>query len=124
MIKYLLVALILAVTFPDLTLIRVGRDLGVKSIATGVQNDVCQNMATRQAIYQARIHQQGHQNWESRVQELYRAMPDCDSFAEVCNESWPGQDTESAAHEMYRSWKLSPGHWKASSINPVKSLAV
>ena len=55
MIKYLLVALILAVTFPDLTLIRVGRDLGVKSIATGVQNDVCQNMATRQSIQEGAI---------------------------------------------------------------------
>jgi hypothetical protein len=112
MIKYVLI-LLLAVTIPDLTLIRVGRDLGVKSIATGKQNDVCQNMATRQATYQARNHIQGHQLWESRVKELYRDLPDCDSFAEVCNESWPGQDLEAAAHEMYRSWRLSPGHWKA-----------
>ena len=100
-------------TSPNLTLIRVGRDLGVKSIATGKQQDDCQRMAERQAAYQARVKVQGHQLWESRVQELYQAMPDCDSFSEVCAESWPGQDTEQAAREMYNSWRQSSGHWKA-----------
>ena len=104
-------------TSPNLTLIRVGRDLGVKSIDTGKQQDDCQRMAERQAAYQARVKVQGHQLWESRVQELYQAMPDCDSFSEVCAESWPGQDLESAAREMYHSWSQSrgrdgkSGHW-------------
>ncbi|MGA2059101.1 MAG: hypothetical protein ABSG67_01370 [Thermoguttaceae bacterium] len=102
-----------ALTFPTEALIRVGRELGVRSIATGQQHPILQKAAENQAAYQARIHAQGHWNWESRVQQLYREMPDCGEFAEVCNQSWAGQDVESAAHEMYRSWRLSPGHWSA-----------
>lgn len=40
-------------------------------------------------------------------------MPNCHEFREVANESWPGQDVNAAAKEMYRSWRLSPGHWAA-----------
>ena len=45
--------------------------------------------------------------------ELRRQMPDCHTFKEVANESWPGQDMDAAAYEMYRSWRLSAGHWSA-----------
>jgi hypothetical protein len=105
--------LLTALTFPTQTLIRVGQELGVKSIATGRQHPVLQKAAEDQAAYQAAIRAQGHWNWQSRVGQLYREMPDCCEFSEVCNESWPGQDAEAAAHEMYRSWRLSPGHWSA-----------
>jgi hypothetical protein len=113
-VRFLLIlSLITVLTFPNLTLIRVGRELGVRSIATGRQHPTLQKAAEDQAAYQARIQLQGHHNWESRVANLYRQLPDCNEFAEVVNESWPGQDTEAAAHEMYRSWRQSPGHWSA-----------
>jgi hypothetical protein len=111
--RFLSVLLLTAMTFPNQTLIRVGLELGVRSIATGQQHSTLQKAAEDHAAYQARIQLQGHHGWESRVADLYRLMPNCNEFAEVVNESWPGQDTESAAHEMYRSWRLSPGHWSA-----------
>jgi hypothetical protein len=94
-------------------LIDEGRHWRVQSIATGHLHPTLQQAAENHAVYQARIHRQGHQGWEQRVAELRQKMPDCHEFAEVANESWPGQSMNAAAYEMYRSWKLSPGHWSA-----------
>jgi uncharacterized protein YkwD len=96
-----------------LTLVAEGRRLGVKSLATGQQNMTLQATAQTHARYQARHKTQGHQHWDDRVRHLRRQMPACSEFREVCNESWPGQSISQAAAEMYRSWKLSPGHWSA-----------
>jgi hypothetical protein len=76
-------------------------------------HQVLQRAAEEHAVYQASVHTQGHQGWDARVAELRRQMPDCHTFKEVANESWPGQDTVAAAYEMYRSWRLSVRHWSA-----------
>ena len=94
-------------------LISEGQRIGVQSLRTGKQHSVLQAMAQRHADYQARCGVQGHQGWNSRVQELYRDVADCGTFSEVANESWPGQDNRAAAAEMYHSWRQSPGHWSA-----------
>ena len=97
----------------DARLVAEGQRWYVQSIATGRLHPTLQQAAERHAAYQAQVHVQGHQDWEARVAELRRQMPDCHTFKEVANESWPGQDTNAAAYEMYRSWKLSAGHWSA-----------
>jgi len=105
--------LVILLVIPNQVLIQTGRDLGVQSIRTGRQHPILQQKAQEHAAYQARVQVQGHQGWARRVAELQRLMPDCHEFKEVANESWPGQDVPAAAKEMYRSWKLSPGHWSA-----------
>ena len=97
----------------DDRLIAEGRNWGVQSIATGQLHQVLQRAAEEHAAYQASVHTQGHQAWDARVAELRRQMPDCHTFKEVANESWPGQNMAAAAYEMYRSWRLSAGHWSA-----------
>lgn len=96
---------------PNQLLIQVGRRRGVLSIKTGVWNATLQSMAQRHAKYQARVQKQGHQNFDERYQELVRALPGYKGFQEIANESWPGQNQEDAAEEMYISWRKSPGHW-------------
>lgn len=98
---------------PNELLVTEGKRIGVQSLRTGKQHPVLQAMAQRHADYQARVGVQGHQGWNSRVKELYRDVPDCGTFSEVANESWPGQNANFAAREMYKSWRQSPGHWSA-----------
>ena len=111
------IACLLLTTMPlassDDRLIAEGRNWGVQSIATGQLHLTLQQAAERHATYQASVHIQGHQGWEWRVAELRRQMPGCHTFKEVANESWPGQDMDAAAYEMFRSWRLSAGHWSA-----------
>ena len=92
-------------------LIKTGRDLDVLSIKTGTKHQVLQEMAEEHANFQARVQQQSHRDWGQRVLPAAQRMPNCNEFAEVVNESWPGQDVNAAAKEMYASWKKSPGHW-------------
>lgn len=98
---------------PREPLIEIGNSLGVQSLKTGAPHPVLQAMASRHAQYQASVGKQGHQHFASRVQELYRDMPDCHEFSEVAAESWPDQDEMTAAMDAYRSWKASDGHWAA-----------
>ena len=112
-----LIACLLLTAIPlapsDARLIAEGQRWHVQSIVTGQHHATLQKAAEKHAAYQASVRIQGHQDWETRVAELCRQMPDCHTFKEVANESWPGQDTNAAAYEMYRSWKLSAGHWSA-----------
>ena len=89
------------------------QQIGVESLRTGRQHATLQRAAEAQAAYQARVGEQGHQNWKQRVKVLMRQMPQCSEFREACNESWPDQNVKDAALEMYKSWKESPGHWSA-----------
>jgi hypothetical protein len=93
--------------------IAAGRRINVLSLATGKQHPILQAAAEAHARYQAERCEQGHQHWDDRVKELYRLMPECHEFAEVCAESWPENNREEAAGEMYNSWRQSPGHWSA-----------
>jgi uncharacterized protein YkwD len=103
----------LAAISPNQVLLKTGRDLQVRSILTGKPHPVLQRAAEEHAAYQARVQVQGHQDWSKRVQVLMKALPGCTEFRECCNESWPDQNVNDAAKEMFRSWKLSPGHWSA-----------
>ena len=111
MLQYLVGAILLLT--PSEQLIDVGRNLQVRSIMTGQQHPVLQAEAEAQAAYQAKIQWQGHFWWDQRYARLWPQIPECHTFSEVVNESWPGQSQEAAANEMYRSWKLSAGHWSA-----------
>ncbi len=112
--KTLVLLLMLVVHTPDDSLVETGRALKVRSIMTGQQHPILQAEAEAHAAYQAKIHRQGHFWWDAlRFPRIRPQFPGCHEFAEVVNESWPGQDEEAAAKEMYRSWKTSPGHWSA-----------
>ena len=100
---------------PNAALIQAGRDLKVKSLTTGKQNAFLQQAAEEHAAYQARVKVQGHQGFEKRVAKLRQQLPDYSEFSECAAESWPGQNIEDAAKEMFHSWRQSPGHW--SCIN-------
>ncbi len=112
--RLLLLVLTLTALSPNEQLVERGRELKVRSLATGRQHPVLQAEAEAQAAYQAKIHRQGHFWWdEIRYPRMRPQIPECHTFSEVVNESWPGQDQKSAAIEMYKSWKKSPGHWSA-----------
>lgn len=86
---------------------------GVRSLQASKRHGVLQAMAVRHAKYQAKIEVQGHHGWDARVKTLYRDIPECGTFSEIVNESWPDQSAKEAAKEMYNSWEKSPGHWGA-----------
>ena len=113
MIRHILVVAMLAALTPNDELVQTGRALQVQSIVTGQPHPILQREAEAHAAYQATIHRQGHQGWNQRYVRLRQQVPECHTFSEVANESWPGQDQTAAAKEMYRSWRLSPGHWSA-----------
>ncbi|MEN6367611.1 MAG: hypothetical protein ABFC88_12410 [Thermoguttaceae bacterium] len=123
--RHILAALTVALLFagmvaaeatPSQTLIKVGRETWkVKSILTGKQHPVLQREAERHAKEQADHQMQGHFWWDQRKARIIQQVPGLRSVEEVCNESWPGQNTNDAAYEMYRSWKTSDGHW--ASVN-------
>ncbi|MFH1924627.1 MAG: thioredoxin family protein [Planctomycetota bacterium] len=69
--------------------------------------------ASLQAAYQARIHHQGHQNWDQRFHRINATLPPEVSASEVCAESWPGEHLLEAAIECVRCWRFSSGHWGA-----------
>jgi hypothetical protein len=112
--KILVLLLTLAALSPNEQLVAVGRALTVRSIMTGKPHPVLQAEAEAQAAYQAKIHRQGHFWWdEIRYPRMRPQIPECHTFSEVVNESWPKQDQVAAAKEMYKSWKKSKGHWSA-----------
>ena len=113
MMRYILALILLTVLAPSEQLVEIGHELQVRSILTGQPHPVLQAEAEAHAAYQAKIHSQGHYWWNQRYARMRPHIPECHTFSEVVNESWPGQDQEAAAREMYRSWKLSPGHWSA-----------
>ncbi len=111
--KILTLLLILAAQTPADSLIERGQLLKVRSIMTGQQHPVLQAEAEAHATYQAKNQRQGHFWWDLRYARMRPQILECHEFAEVVNESWLNQDEQSAANEMYRSWKKSPGHWSA-----------
>jgi hypothetical protein len=82
----------------------------------GQENPVLLSEATDHSDYQARIHVQGHQDWESRFHRILgkllgrgeRGMP-----VEVVAESWPDQDLMDSCVDCVASWRQSEGHWNA-----------
>ena len=98
---------------PSALLVAVGRQWGVASIIYGKEHPALSAEAQRHAEYQAKATRQGHQGWNLRVARLQRELPGFVDWAEVANESWPGQDEVEASHEMFRSWRLSAGHWRS-----------
>lgn len=65
------------------------------------------------SLYQARITNQGHHNWESRFHRINGEIPGGGLATEVCAESWPGEGLIAAAIDCVQSWRQSSGHWSA-----------
>jgi hypothetical protein len=63
--------------------------------------------------YQARIHRQGHHQWETRFHRINARLASGLTAREVCAESWPGEHLVEAAVECVRCWRFSAGHWSA-----------
>lgn len=97
--------------------INAGKTIGVQSIKSGKNNQTLQTMAENAAKFQADRCCQGHFNWEGRFHWLERNLPEFNDFQEVCAESWPHNNQQEAAFEMFKSWRSSPGHWRAVHSN-------
>lgn len=65
--------------------------------------------AESHSAHQARIHRQGHHNWQTRSQRFGGAA------SEICAESWEHQDLLDSCVDCVASWRHSPGHWRAVS---------
>jgi hypothetical protein len=81
----------------------------------GVFDPLLASETQKHSVHQARIHLQGHHNWERRFQLISAKLPDRLLAQEVCAESWPGQNLVEAAEECVHSWRQSSGHWSAVS---------
>jgi hypothetical protein len=82
----------------------------------GDEDPILLSEASGQSKYQAQIHVQGHQNWESRFQRIIgkllgRGTPG--TPVEVVAESWPNQDLMDSCVDCVDSWHHSEGHWNA-----------
>ncbi len=69
--------------------------------------------AESHSAHQARIRLQGHHSWESRFHRINRRLPGGLLAAEVCAESWPGENLLEAAIDCVHCWRLSSGHWRS-----------
>ncbi len=69
--------------------------------------------AAAHSSYQAKVKQQGHQNFSSRSQRLGAIAGG--SVSEVCAESWPGQSLIDSCIDCVASWRHSSGHWRGVS---------
>jgi hypothetical protein len=79
----------------------------------GELNEFLTTEAASHSGYQAKIHLQGHHNWEQRFQRITRKLPMELWASEVCAESWAGQHLLESAIECVRCWRFSEGHWSA-----------
>ena len=84
---------------------------GVRCFRGSKPHKFLQQMALRQAKYQAKYITQGHQNWDDRFEECRRHLPAGFMVAENAAESWPENSRIEAATEMFYCWERSPGHW-------------
>jgi len=119
---------------PHATLVKVGREKGVLSLKTGQLNTVLQAAAVFHAGYQSDKGRLGHQNWDFRSAELFKALPEFTNMREVCAQSWNWETAVvEGAQSMFKAWEDSPGHWQwvngscsiwgyAMKFNPVLKL--
>ena len=73
-------------------------------------------LAQEHAEYMAEAHQQGHQNFQSRWNEIDKKLDM--SASEIAAETWDRQSDspmEEVATEMFKSWEQSRGHWNVAS---------
>jgi hypothetical protein len=82
----------------------------------GEEDPVLLSEARQHSDYQAAVHVQGHQDWESRFQRIigrlfHRGTPGAP--IEVVAESWPQQDLMDSCVDCVASWRQSDGHWSA-----------
>ncbi len=78
----------------------------------GFANPVLMTACERHSQYQARIRLQGHHNWSTRFQRIWRQVQG-EAVQEVCAESWPDQTLLAACLDCVYSWRQSSGHWSA-----------
>ncbi len=81
---------------------------------TGTMHPVLAQLATEHSAYQALVHVQGHQDWESRF-HLVVARSHAGTASEVVAESWENQDLIDSCIDCVASWRQSPGHWEGVS---------
>lgn len=72
---------------------------------------LCEEAAAHSA-HQAKLQKQGHHGWELRSQQISNHRGPA---AEVCAESWPGQDLLDSCVDCVSCWRQSSGHWRAVS---------
>ena len=77
----------------------------------GTMHPALANLATEHSAYQAQVHVQGHQGWESRF-HLVVARSHAGTASEVVAESWENQDLIDSCIDCVASWRQSPGHWE------------
>ncbi len=83
---------------------------------TGEEDPVLLSEVREHSNYQAQVHVQGHQDWESRFHRIIskllgRGKPGLP--VEVVAESWPDQDLMDSCVDCVASWRQSDGHWAA-----------
>ena len=78
----------------------------------GAMSDYLSSEALASSAYQAKIHLQGHHNWESRFHRISGRLPSGLQATEVCAESWPGEGLLVAAIDCVHCWHYSSGHWR------------
>lgn len=97
----------------DKLLIRAGIALGVLSLKTGHLDPTLQKMAQSHAVFQAKRNKLGHQQWDARARELFKALPKYTNFREVAAMAKAGQDEEAVGLEIFKVWQASPPHWRS-----------
>ncbi|MEC8338181.1 MAG: hypothetical protein VXZ84_08570 [Planctomycetota bacterium] len=78
---------------------------------TGVWSPVLRQAALSHSQRQAILGRQGHQQWQSRFQQLWKQIGGKPPV-EVCAESWPGEPLVTACLGCVHAWRQSAGHWQ------------
>ena len=81
---------------------------------SGVSSPVLRKAASTHSQRQALLGRQGHQQWQSRFQQIWKQIGGKPPI-EVCAESWPDEPLITACLGCVHAWRQSAGHWQAVS---------
>ena len=79
---------------------------------TGVLSPILRKAASDHSHRQARLERQGHQQWQSRFEQIW-AQIGGKPPVEICAESWPDEPLLTACLGCVDAWRQSAGHWKS-----------
>ncbi len=81
---------------------------------SGVSSPVLRKAASTHSQRQALLGRQGHQQWQSRFQQIWKQIGGKPPV-EVCAESWPDEPLVTACLGCVHAWRQSVGHWQSVS---------
>ena len=88
----------------------------------GITDNYLMSLAEQHARSMATRQHQDHTGWQRRYHSIHADFRphSLSKVSEICAESWPGDDVQTAAAGCWKDWKTSPGHWSTAAGRPLR----